>query len=325
MVFSFDEAQGIIQAGDREIPLILVGQHRDPWFRANDVAAFLGYTQPSVAISKHIKPGKNKKTLRELLPDVITEMERLASEDKKQFWLSEPGLYRMVGHSHLPAAEAFQDWIYEEVLPAIRKTGQYSIDTGANEQPEQPSDIDLWNQKRLDGIELFKLKNASVKKLLACCVGGASWCNKYKIINGAINRAILDYNCSKKAFLMDNGLPQTVTIPEMLAFDGQLLRSMMERRYHTHIMENWEQLQKMTDREMECCFNAIGQQMQAANKAGGYTVPKEKLLSMGEVKSRKRGLAAARKQGLLPSADVKALSHAGSGKKQRTLIGFVEQ
>lgn len=145
----------------------------------------------------------------------------------------------------------------------------------------------------------------------------------YKIIHGAINRAILDYNCSKKVYLMDNRLPQTASIPDLLAFDGQLLRGMMERRYHAHIMENWGELQKMTEREMECCFNAIGKQMQDANRAGGYTVPREKLLSLDEVKSKKKGLAIARKRGLLPSADVKVLSLAGPQKKQRTLMSFV--
>jgi Prophage antirepressor len=39
--------------------------------------------------------------------------------------VSESGVYRLVMRSNLPAAEAFQDWIAEDVVPAIRKTGSY--------------------------------------------------------------------------------------------------------------------------------------------------------------------------------------------------------
>ena len=39
--------------------------------------------------------------------------------------ISEPGLYSLVMSSKLPAAEDFQDWVYEEVLPSIRETGEY--------------------------------------------------------------------------------------------------------------------------------------------------------------------------------------------------------
>jgi prophage antirepressor-like protein len=40
-------------------------------------------------------------------------------------FLHEPDLYRLITHSKLPSAEKFMDWVYEEVLPSIRKTGGY--------------------------------------------------------------------------------------------------------------------------------------------------------------------------------------------------------
>jgi hypothetical protein len=39
--------------------------------------------------------------------------------------VNEPGLYRLIFTSNKPEAQAFQDWVYHEVLPAIRKTGGY--------------------------------------------------------------------------------------------------------------------------------------------------------------------------------------------------------
>jgi phage antirepressor YoqD-like protein len=42
-------------------------------------------------------------------------------------YINEPNLYRLISHSNLPEAEKFESWIYEEVLPQIRKTGTYGV------------------------------------------------------------------------------------------------------------------------------------------------------------------------------------------------------
>ncbi|ARW24605.1 Putative Bro-N domain-containing protein [Pediococcus acidilactici] len=45
--------------------------------------------------------------------------------------ISEPGIYQLAGQSKLPTAEPFQDWVYEEVIPSIRKHGAYLTDKKA--------------------------------------------------------------------------------------------------------------------------------------------------------------------------------------------------
>lgn len=50
----------------------------------------------------------------------------------KALIIPEPDIYRLVTHSKLPSAEKFERWIFEEVLPTIRKTGSYGV------QPIQP-------------------------------------------------------------------------------------------------------------------------------------------------------------------------------------------
>lgn len=45
----------------------------------------------------------------------------------------EPGIYQLLAKSRKPQAKPFQKWLFEEVLPSIRKTGQYAI-----AQPTQP-------------------------------------------------------------------------------------------------------------------------------------------------------------------------------------------
>jgi prophage antirepressor-like protein len=41
--------------------------------------------------------------------------------------LLEPGLYYLIGRSNSSVAEPFQDWLYEDVLPSIRRTGKYEL------------------------------------------------------------------------------------------------------------------------------------------------------------------------------------------------------
>jgi prophage antirepressor-like protein len=85
----------------------------NPWFVARDVATALGYRDTVNAIKTHCK-GVVKR--------------HLPSNGGKQecSTIPESDLYRLILRSKLPSAEAFQDWVTMEVLPAIRKTGAYS-------------------------------------------------------------------------------------------------------------------------------------------------------------------------------------------------------
>ena len=51
----------------------------------------------------------------------------LDQNDMGSRYMKESGLYRLVAKSKMPFAEAFQDWVEEEVLPSTRKTGSYSV------------------------------------------------------------------------------------------------------------------------------------------------------------------------------------------------------
>jgi len=83
---------------------------------ANDVASVLGYADPSKTISTKVSP-KNRS-----LTEMVTEAgKRMATV------LEEAGIYQLIFSSKLESAERFQDWVFEEVLPAIRKTGSYSV------------------------------------------------------------------------------------------------------------------------------------------------------------------------------------------------------
>jgi prophage antirepressor-like protein len=94
-----------------------------PWFVAKDVAETLGYDQTANGL-KHCKRSSNL--------DEMNKINGLAPATK---WIPESDVYRMVLRSTLESAERFQDWVVEEVLPKIRKTGRYSASEFPEEQP----------------------------------------------------------------------------------------------------------------------------------------------------------------------------------------------
>ena len=92
-------------------------------FRAKDVAQSLGYADPKKAVRTHVWK-KNRTTVGEVKGG---DLSPLLGSHPDTVLLYEPGLYQLVCSSRLPIAEAFQDWVFREVLPAIRKTGSYEL------------------------------------------------------------------------------------------------------------------------------------------------------------------------------------------------------
>jgi prophage antirepressor-like protein len=84
------------------------------WFVASDVAKTLGYAKPSNAINTHCK---SKGTLKQGIPT--------NSGIQEMTIINEHNVYRLIFRSQLPAAEAFETWLFEEVVPSIRKKGYY--------------------------------------------------------------------------------------------------------------------------------------------------------------------------------------------------------
>lgn len=89
-------------------------------FCAKDVAAALGYSNTKDAITRHCK-GVVKR-------DLPTNGGVQATN-----FIPEGDIYRLAAKSELPGADKFESWIFDEVLPAIRKTGTYTIPDKARE------------------------------------------------------------------------------------------------------------------------------------------------------------------------------------------------
>lgn len=88
----------------------------NPWFVGKDVASALGYSNTKDALSRHVDP-EDKRGSRFTTP----------SGEQTMTIINESGLYSLVMSSKLPTAKAFKRWVTSEVLPSIRKTGQYRV------------------------------------------------------------------------------------------------------------------------------------------------------------------------------------------------------
>ena len=84
-------------------------------FCAKDVASALGYDQPLKAIDRHCKKGRVCFVPHPQSSDKTIEMKFIPESD----------VYRLIVKSKLPQAEEFEKWLFEDVLPSIRKNGGY--------------------------------------------------------------------------------------------------------------------------------------------------------------------------------------------------------
>ncbi|PGQ63351.1 phage antirepressor KilAC domain-containing protein [Bacillus thuringiensis] len=97
---------------------ILIKEGKE-YFPATDVAKALGYSDPYKAVKQHTKEDGW------VICPVVLEGKN-QTVDKK--FINEPNLYRLIVKSKLPQAEQFEKWVFEEVLPSIRKNGAYMTD-----------------------------------------------------------------------------------------------------------------------------------------------------------------------------------------------------
>lgn len=91
-------------------------------FCGTDVATALGYTNPRKAVRDHTRGGTKcsigVQTGKKADGSPAVQMVEM-------LFIPEGDLYRLIAHSKLPSAERFEQWVFDEVLPVIRKHGAY--------------------------------------------------------------------------------------------------------------------------------------------------------------------------------------------------------
>ncbi|MBA3097289.1 hypothetical protein CBX40_001010 [Salmonella enterica] len=187
IAFSFHETHDVrIQIIDGE-----------PWFCLKDVCEILSIANPRDLMAKQLgKEGVDKIYI--------------PTESGKQniTFINEPNLYRVIFRSNKPEAKQFQDWVFNDVLPTIRKTGRYQ-----KQPPSEPlNSNDMSNLKRLVWMMTGNMKfenawNAGVWYALRSATGRPSpqpfsvddlpalgeECRRIMKITAAVHSAVFDF------------------------------------------------------------------------------------------------------------------------------------
>lgn len=89
----------------------------EPWFVGKDVAEALRYSDTNKAVATHVEDADKK----------LNDKSSPSFGQRGATLINESGLYALIFGSKLESAKRFKHWVTSEVLPAIRKTGSYSM------------------------------------------------------------------------------------------------------------------------------------------------------------------------------------------------------
>lgn len=183
-------------------------------FCGSDVAKALGYLNPRKALSDHCRYVTKRYAPHPQNPDKQIEMS----------FIPEGDVYRLIVHSKLPNAEKFESWVFDEVLPSIRKHGAYVTPSTLEEMISDPDTaIRLFTALRDEREQRIKLeaeaKANQSKVLFANSVSASDDC----ILIGTLAKMI----CQNGTQIGQNRLFA------LLRKDGYLMQSGVRRNLPT--------------------------------------------------------------------------------------------
>lgn len=120
--------------------LLINGKEKFP---ANDVARQLGYSNPSDAVNRHCR--KDGVVFHEVIDSL--------GRTQQQKFISEGNLYRLITNSKLPDAEKYEIWVFDVVLPSIRKTGSYVQPKSQTEVIAMIAQNNVIQEQRIEVVE----------------------------------------------------------------------------------------------------------------------------------------------------------------------------
>lgn len=181
----------------------------EPWFVGKDVADNLGYQNGSRDINRHVEAD-----------DRIKEMVFDGTQNKETILINESGLYALIFGSKLESAKRFKHWVTSEVLPTIRKTGQYQMSNMSAElkailmHDEKLVKIESRMDKLefdipLYGSEADELSNHVKRKGVSVLGGKKSEAYKDNNIRSKVYRDIYDQIKREFGIYSDDGKPKS--------------------------------------------------------------------------------------------------------------------
>jgi len=168
----------------------------EPWFCLRDVCDVLSV---KVASPERFQLDE-KGVTRNVIPT--------DGGNQEATFINEPNLYRIIFRSNKPEAKEFQNWVFSEVLPAIRKTGSYELKTET--PPIDVRDLLLNNLSNPTVAFTDRIKKAIEQKAFSLAYEAYELCKEH-----------LE---KKVAFNCESGNPRTLNEKKALAIvkDGDL-------------------------------------------------------------------------------------------------------
>lgn len=174
----------------------------EPWFMGKDVAMALKYSNPQKAVRDHVDDEDKG----------VNEMDTPGGKQNIVI-INESGLYSLIFSSKLDSAKRFKHWVTAEVLPAIRKTGEYSMkkESEPPKKQERPNSYmiedqieraKVWIEEQEEKLAL----ESKVEELVPKAEAFDKWIDSQLVVN--LRDAAKQIGISQTQFtgwLLDNG------------------------------------------------------------------------------------------------------------------------
>ena len=164
-----------------------------PLFCGADACKALGYKNQHDALPRHCKG--------------VVKRYPLTNGGKQQMnFLPEGDLYRLITHSKLPSAEKFERWVFDEVLPTLRQTGQYGADPAELERLRHSNAVlrdwlDLLAARKRDLVDIQctladvrKERDEAKSRYMTVKANYSKWCDLVRTFENLTRQAQADIN-----------------------------------------------------------------------------------------------------------------------------------
>ena len=167
-----------------------------PLFCGADACKALGYSNQWDALKRHC---------RYLVKREVPNPQSVSKKVTMNF-LPEGDLYRLITHSKLPSAEKFERWVFDEVLPTLRQTGQYGADPAELERLRHSNAVlrdwlDLLAARKRDLVDIQstladvrKERDEAKSRYMTVKANYSKWCDLVRTFENLTRQAQADIN-----------------------------------------------------------------------------------------------------------------------------------
>jgi prophage antirepressor-like protein len=149
----------------------------EPWWVLRDVCAATGYI--FVGNATALIEREDLQKIHTLSPQGTMQ---------PTLFVNEPGLYQFLSRTQTEGTRPFQRWLFKEVLPSIRKTGQYQLTPQAQIDPIDAAILSLQRIKQIETMQVEQQKRQAELEQQIKQIAIASPADADKVANNAVQK-----------------------------------------------------------------------------------------------------------------------------------------